>query len=61
LFVCPDTGDEDEDVESSKLILARWYINKLTGESMWMEWDEELDGWIGPVKDVVGWSFLAEG
>ena len=61
VFICPDSDLEDDEILDSRLILARWYINKLTGESMWMEWDSECDGWVGPVVDVVGWSFLTEG
>lgn len=58
VFVCPDSDLENDEILDSRLILARWYINKLTGESMWMEWDKESEVWVGPVKDIIGWSFL---
>ena len=60
VFVCDHSDDSDDlpELLESKLILARWDVDELTGESMWMEWDEKLEAWHGPVENVVGWSWL---
>lgn len=60
VFVCPESDDPDEPIEliSSRVIMCRWDVSRLDGETMWMEWDGELEAWRGPVDDVVGWSWL---
>jgi len=60
VFACDSTDDLDDDLDQlrSKLILCRWDVDRLTGESMWMEWDKECDGWHGPVENVIAWSWV---
>ena len=60
VFCCPNNDDEDEPLETiqSRVMLCRWDVDGLSGETMWMEWDGELEAWVGPVEDVVGWSWL---
>lgn len=60
VFICPDNDDPDDPIEcmKSRVIMCRWDVDRLSGETMWMEWDTELEGWHGPVEDVVGWSWL---
>jgi hypothetical protein len=60
VFVCDDVEDcgLDDEPLGSRLVLCRWDVDRLSGETMWMEWDGDCDGWRGPVEDVVGWSWL---
>jgi hypothetical protein len=64
VFACPYIDDldigyvDDGDDAPGRLILCRWDVDRLSGETMWMEWDGDCDGWRGPVGDVVGWSWL---
>jgi len=56
--------DPDDEVDTpmewvkSRLVLCRWEISGYDGSKMWSEWDGEIEGWVGPVENVVGWSWL---
>jgi hypothetical protein len=60
VFCCPGNDYEDDPREliNSRVLMCRWDVDRLSGATMWMEWDSELEGWHGPVEDVVGWSWL---